>query len=220
MWLKVLLVAHIAVLGYWLGAELVINSTYRYVARSAGMPFAERGRLMQHVMHADQHVRYALVLQAGLGFALAAAYGYVPGAPGTTWLALALCALWLGFVELVHRLHHRPVGARLARLDRTSRWLLMALLVALAFGLAGGTWPMPGWLRAKLALFAAVMGCGVGIRLALVRHFRTWAEMAAGADHAEGNAAIRRISRQATGILVVLWACIAAIAVLAVWKPA
>ena len=219
MWLKVLLVVHIAVLGYWLGAELVINSTYRYVARSAGMPFAERGRLMQHVMHADQHVRYALVLQAGLGFALAAAYGYVPGAPGTTWLALGLCALWLGFVELVHRLRHHAAGARLAWLDRASRYLFMALLLALAAGLAGGDWPMPGWLRIKLALFAAVMACGVGIRLALVRHFRIWADMAGGGGD-EGNAAIRRISRQATAILAVLWACIAAIAVLAVWKPA
>ena len=58
-----LLVAHIAVLGYWLGSELVINHTYRYVSWSAGMPFAERDRLMDHVMDVDQHVRYALVLQ-------------------------------------------------------------------------------------------------------------------------------------------------------------
>ena len=60
---KTLLVAHIVVLGYWLGADLVINSTYRYVSWSHGMPFAERSRLMDHVMHVDQHVRYALVLQ-------------------------------------------------------------------------------------------------------------------------------------------------------------
>ena len=57
-------------LGYWLGAELVINSTYRYVSWAATMPFAERDRLMEHVMDVDQHVRYALVLQAGLGVAL------------------------------------------------------------------------------------------------------------------------------------------------------
>lgn len=43
---QVLLVIHIAVLGYWLGADLVINSTYRYVCWSAGMPFDERNRLM------------------------------------------------------------------------------------------------------------------------------------------------------------------------------
>ena len=75
---KTLLVAHIVVLGYWLGADLVINSTYRYVSWSHGMPFAERSRLMDHVMHVDQHVRYALVLQLALGISLAALNGYLP----------------------------------------------------------------------------------------------------------------------------------------------
>ena len=42
MLLTVLLVAHIAVLGYWLGSELVINSTYRYVSYGRHVPFAER----------------------------------------------------------------------------------------------------------------------------------------------------------------------------------
>lgn len=219
MWLKALLVAHIAVLGYWLGAELVINGTYRYVARSAAMPFAERGRLMQHVMHADQHVRYALVLQAGLGFTLAAVYGYVPGGAASAWTALGLCALWLGFVELVHRLRRHPAGPRLAALDRGSRYLFMVLLLALAAGLAGGAWPMPAWLRIKLALFATVMGCGVGIRLMLVRHFRVWADMARGGASDAGNAAIHAISRQATAILLLLWGCIGAIVVMSVWKP-
>lgn len=220
MWPKVLLVAHVAVLGYWLGAELVINSTYRYVARSASMPFAERGRLMKHVMHADQHVRYALALQAGLGFSLAATYGYVPGGPATAWTALALCTAWLGGIELVHRLRLRPVGARLAMLDRGSRYLFMVLLLALATGTIGGDWPVPAWLRIKLALFAAVMGCGVGIRLVLVRHFRVWAQMAAEGVSDEGNAAIVRISRQGTAVVALLWACIGAIVVVSLWKPA
>jgi hypothetical protein len=32
MLIQILLVAHIAVLGYWLGSKLVINSTYRLCA--------------------------------------------------------------------------------------------------------------------------------------------------------------------------------------------
>ncbi len=50
MLIEVLLVAHIVVLGYWLEAEFVINSEYRYVSRAAGMPLAERARLMEYVM--------------------------------------------------------------------------------------------------------------------------------------------------------------------------
>jgi len=215
-----LLVAHIAVLGYWLGSEFVINSTYRYVSYSGDMPFAERARLMDHVMHVDQHVRYALVLQAALGTALAALYGYVPGGETLAWWALGLGLVWLGYVEAVHRLQRSPLGHRLAALDRASRYVLMAFLLAVAIGLIGGSWDMPGWLRLKLALFAGVMASGVGIRFALISHFRTWAIMAREGPTPQTNAIIRRTYVKATSVLILLWLFIAAIVVVSVVKPA
>lgn len=219
MLIQILLVAHITVLGYWLGSELVINSTYRYVSYGAQMPFNERHRLMEHVMHVDQHVRYALVLQAGLGFALAALYGYVPGGEATAIVAGTLAAVWLAFVEIIHRLRHSPVGKRLALFDRGSRYLFMALLVATALGFIGGAWNMPFWLRLKLFFFAGVMASGVGIRLALISHFRTWAIMAREGPTDETNAIIRTTYWRATSVLILLWVFISAIVVTSVWKP-
>lgn len=207
-------------LGYWLGAELVINSTYRYVAYGSDIPFPDRNRLMQHVMHVDQHVRYALVLQAGLGVALAALYGYVPGGTTTAWAAAVLAAAWLVFVEVVHRLRLTARGKRLAKLDRGMRYLLIALLLAIAFGMVGGGWSMPAWLRLKLGLFAGVVASGVGIRLALLGHFRTFAKMAKEGADEESNALVRKIYVRATSILVLLWVFIAALVVVSVWKPA
>lgn len=220
MFEQLLLVLHIAVLGYWLGSELVINSTYRYVCWSGDMPFAERDRLMDHVMHVDQHVRYALVLQASLGTALAAAYGYLPGGRTLTFAGLVLGAAWLAFVEVVHRLRHSPVGRRLAAIDRGSRYALMALLIGIAMGLVGSAWPMPTWLRWKLAAFAGVMASGVGIRFALISHFRTWADMRRDGVTAETNAIIRHTYIKATSVLVLLWLFIAVVVALSVWKPA
>ncbi|MGQ5701938.1 hypothetical protein ACUJ46_07815 [Sandaracinobacteroides sp. A072] len=215
-----ILVAHIAVLGYWLGSELVINSTYRYVSYSRSMPFDERARLMEHVMHVDQHVRYALVLQAMLGTMLAAAYGLVPGGDMLLWAALGAGLVWLGFVEAVHRLRHAPLGKRLGAIDRGSRYVLMALLLALAFGVLGGGWGMPLWLRLKLGLFAGVMACGVGIRFALIAHFRTWAEMARDGVTDVRNRVIEQTYVRATLVLLLLWVFIAAIVVVSVVKPA
>lgn len=215
-----LLAAHIAVLGYWLGSEFVINSTYRYVSYSDRMPFDERSRLMEHVMHVDQHVRYALVLQASLGPAIAALYGYIPGGENLAMAAGIFGALWLAFVEAVHRLRHSPAGKTLGAIDRASRYVLMALLIAIATGLVGGAWPMPEWLRWKLALFACVMMCGVGIRFALIAHFRTWAIMAREGPTDETNAIIKRTYVRATSVLVLLWVFIAAITIISVWKPA
>jgi hypothetical protein len=214
-----LLAAHIAVLGYWLGAEFVINGTYRYVSYSSSMPFDERSRLMEHVMHVDQHVRYALVLQASLGLSLAALYGYVPGGGALAIAAGVFGATWLAFVEGVHRLRHKPIGKTLGAIDRVSRYVLMAILLATALGLIGAAWPLPLWLRWKLAMFAGVMMSGVGIRLALISHFHTWAIMARDGPTAATNLVIKRTYVRATSVLLLLWLFVAGIAILSVWKP-
>lgn len=219
MLLHVLFVAHVVVLGYWLGSELVINNTFRYVSYSASMPFAERNRLMEHVMDADQHVRYALVLQAGLGFTLATLYGYVPGGTTVAWTVAIAAVLWLAFVEITHRVRHGAFGKRLAAFDRGSRYVLMVLLVCIALGLIGSTWNMPLWLRLKVGLFACVMACGVGIRLALIAYFRTWAVMARETPDDRTNAVIRKSYWQATSVLIMLWLFIAALVAASVWKP-
>lgn len=213
------LVAHIAVLGYWLGAELVINSTYRHVAYADGMAFEDRSRLMDHVLHVDQHVRYALVLQMALGIMLAAGYGFVPGGDATVLLAAAIGALWLIFIEAVHRLRKQPAGNVLAAVDRGSRFGLIAILLAVAVGWLGSDWGLPTWLKWKLAAFAGVIGCGVGIRFVLLGHFRTWNEMTTSGVTADGNAAVKRIYARATSVLVLLWLFIAAITGLSVTKP-
>jgi hypothetical protein len=213
-----LLAAHIAVLGYWLGSEFVINSTYRYVSYSDKMPFEERSRLMEHVMHVDQHVRYALVLQASLGPAIAALYGYIPGGSATAIGFGIFGAIWFAFVEVVHRLRHSPIGKTLGAIDRGSRYVFMGVLVATAISLIGHDWDMPLWLRVKLALFAGTMLCGVGIRIALIAHFRTWAIMAREGPTDETNAIIKRTYVRATSVLLLLWVFIAAITVTSLVK--
>ena len=214
-----LLVAHIAVIGYWLGSELVINSTYRYVCYAADMPFEQRSGLMDHVMHVDQHVRYALVLQFSLGVMLSAAYGFIPGGFALVQVAGIVGLLWLVFVEATHRLRKHSVGKGMARIDRVSRYVLIILLLAFALGVLGGSWPVPAWLRWKLAAFAGVLACGVGIRLCLIGHFRIWSAMAEHGVSAERNAGIRRIYVQATSVLALLWVFIGVMVYLSVVKP-
>ncbi len=213
-----LIAAHIAVLGYWLGSELVINSTYRLVCFADDMPFAQRDRLMDHVMVVDQHVRYALVLQATLGTMLAASYGFIPGGQPVVLAVGIFGAAWLIFVELIHRLRKRPVGKRLAFVDRASRYVFMIGLIAIAAGLLGETWAIPNWLRWKLAAFAGVIACGIGIRFALIAHFKTWSDMATGNQTPANNAIIKRTYVRATSILVLLWVFIGIIVVLSIDK--
>lgn len=214
-----LLVAHVVVLGYWLGSEFVINSTYRYVSYRGDMPFAERKALMEHVLDVDQHVRYALVLQAGLGVVLALLLGYLPGGPPLAAAVAGVAVFWLGFVELVHRWRKRPQGARLAGIDRAIRYGLLMTLAIAWIGTLTGTIPLAGWLGWKLLCFGGVILCGVGIRFQIIRFFETWAVMERSGSTKALEDRIRQIYVRATSILVGLWTFIAAMVVLSVWKP-
>jgi hypothetical protein len=216
---KTLLVAHIVVLGYWLGADLVINSTYRYVSWSHGMPFAERSRLMDHVMHVDQHVRYALVLQLALGISLAALNGYLPFGGITVSSAAVLALVWIVLLELVHRLRHTPSGPLLDTIDLAA-WIGAGTLLLLAsLAAAGNLLALPLWLAIKLALFGGVFLAGVVIRIALKDFFQAWQEVAEHGSNDARETAIRRGYVRATRVLLALWVFIAGIVVLSIWRP-
>ena len=218
MLFHVLLVAHIAVLGYWLGSELVINSTYRFVTRARTMPVPERTRLLDHVMVVDQHVRYALVLQFTLGFCLLSLYGWLPLGRAGARVFAGLGAAWLLFVEITHRGRGTEAGRRLAAVDRALRYGLMAALVLFAARiLLSGA--LPAWLGWKLLCFVAVMACGVGIRLVLIRYFQAWLVLESEGSGDAIEARLMRLYWQATAVLGLLWLFIALAVYLSVAKP-
>ena len=219
MLINVILVIHIAVLGYWLGAEFVINSEFRFVCRAASMPFEERKRLMEHVMDADQHVRYALVLQVGLGTVLSLLLGYFSGGVALAWTAGFATLAWLAFVEIIHRLRHGAAGKQLALLDRLMRYVLMGALVVTGLATGFGAISLPGWLAWKLVLFGGVIACGIGIRYYIIQFYGIWRQIEAEGSSSARESAIRRNYASGTTLLGLLWLCIAAIAVLSVLKP-
>lgn len=217
MLIQVLLVTHIVVLGYWLGAELVINSTYRYVSWGQSLPFPERDRLMDHVLNVDQHVRYALVLQAGLGTALAALYGYIPGRETVATIALVAMVLWLVLVETTHRLRRSPRGKSLAKIDLFIRYAAMVGLLVVGCSVFLGLLTVPVWLTWKLVLFAGVIACGMGIRFWIVRFYQHWQVMADSGSSEDLEAKIRDVYVRATAVLGLLWLFIAGIVMISVW---
>ncbi|MEQ9111958.1 MAG: hypothetical protein RIF37_17765 [Rhodospirillaceae bacterium] len=219
MLIEVLLVFHIGVLGYWLGSEFVINSEYRYVCRASAMPFPERKKLMEHVMDVDQHVRYALVLQAALGTVLAALLGYIPGGTTLAWVAGTVGIVWLAFVEIIHRVRHGAGGQTLALIDRFIRYVLLTVLFGVGVATALGAIKLQGWLALKLVLFGCVMASGVGIRISIIEFFRVWRDIDTNGSTDDKEKEIRWIYTWGTGILVLLWVFIAAIVVLSVMKP-
>lgn len=218
MLIEALAIIHVAVLGYWLGSEFVINSTFRYVCFGASLPVPERRRLMDHVMNVDQHVRYALLLQLTLGFFLAFRFGYLPSNGLVAAAVLVIGAGWLALVEITHRRRSTALGQRLAKLDRGIRYVVVVLLGVLSVGALTGFFALQSWLAWKLLCFAGVMLCGLLIRFALIKLFQLFEELASSGSSPELEARLHSAYYGASSYLIVMWTLIGAITLLSVWK--
>jgi len=219
MLIQVILVAHILVVGYWLGSDLIINSTFRYVSRASSMPFADRDRLLEHVLDVDQHVRYALILQVWLGTTLGALLGYLPGGTLLAGTATVLGIAWLALVELTHRLRRKPEGRVLGLIDRAIRYVAIFTAMTIFVGTLMSYFSVASWLAVKLALLAGVIVSGLGIRFELIHYFAVWHTIRVEGSTEERERLLRSRYKSSTTVLVLLWLFIATIVAVSVLKP-
>jgi hypothetical protein len=213
--------AHVLVMGYWLGSELVINALTHYIARTTTLPAAERMRLWDFLLDVDQHVRNAMIMSVPLDFSLAATLGLVPISGWSMWLLWIGSALWFWFMWLVHWRRQTPLGSVLARWDWRFRYVLIAVFAGTAlWSLATGTPYAAPWLAAKVLLFAGAMVCGIFVRHYIREAYRS-ALPAIAEDRATAsdNAEFALLMRKATWALVVLWVLLFAIGALGALKP-
>ena len=93
------------------------------------------------------------------------------------------------------------------------------MAAAMSSGLAGATalgeFDLPGWLAWKLVLFAGVIACGLGIRVALIAFFRVWHEVALEGSSTAREQRIRRACIRATTVLAALWLLIVGLGAIA-----
>ena len=213
--------AHVLVMGYWLGSELVINALTHYIARTTSLSGVERMRLWDFLLDVDQHVRNAMIMSVPLGFTLAAMLGLVPIEGASMWALWIGSALWFWFMWLVHWRRKAPEAVTLARWDWRIRYVLLAFFTGTgAWSLVTG-WPYPThWLALKVLLFAGGMVCGIFVRYYIREAYRS-ALPAIAADRATAadNAEFRSLMVKATWALVVLWVLLFTIGALGALKP-
>jgi len=213
--------AHVLVMGYWLGSELVINALTHYVARATSLSGAERMRLWDFLLDVDQHVRNALIMSVPLGFTLAAMLGLVPISGVGLWALWIFSALWFWFMWMVHWRRKDPAGAAWARWDWRLRYLLIALFAGGGLWSLLTGWPVAApWLAWKVLLFAGVMSCGIAVRYYIREAYRS-AIPAIAADRATpaDNEQFRSLMIKGTWALVVLWVLLFTIGALGALKP-
>jgi hypothetical protein len=213
--------AHVLVMGYWLGSELVINALTHYIARTTSLSGAERLRLWDFLLDVDQHVRNAMIMSVPLGFSLAAMLGLVDIQGTGMWALWIGSALWFWFMWLVHWRRKSPQAAVLARWDWRIRYAVIAVFAGTALSSFAIGWPYrANWLALKVLLLAGGIVCGIAVRHYIREAYKS-ALPAIAANRATpvDNDHFRVLMIKATWALVVLWVLLFTIGALGALKP-
>lgn len=214
--LATLQLAHMLVLGCWLGAELVINRLYRYPILATAILFTERDRMLIQVMKINQLVRYALVMQFATGLCLASLLGYLPFALG--WV-LVFSFAWVLLVYLGHNSFASSTNRILKMIERDLRLIVIGVLIMVSgLGVIGEAY-LPFWLALKVFLFSGIIVCGLGIRFVMARLFKVWNRMREHGPTPLDESDLRKSYLKVTAILILLWVLVATITVLSLFKP-
>jgi hypothetical protein len=209
--------AHVWMMGYWIGSDLVVNALTFYTARSTALPGAERRRQWDFLMDVDQHPRNALILSVPLGFTLAAWSGLVSSGVVVLWV---LSLLWFGYMWLTHWQRHGERGKALAAWDWYSRYvLIVACVVSGVWSLLGSGPFATAWLAWKVILFGGVMACGIVIRHYIRVSYQAWPRIWADQKQPGDDRLVLDAMRRGTHALWVLWTLLVIIGYLGAAKP-
>jgi len=210
---------HLLCFVYWLGADIGVFYSSRYVCDASLGPEARStaARIMAWV---DMIPRYSLVLILPFGLTLAARSGWWDGLGAYLPLAWLGAAAWLALVWAVTRFARSPRGDHLKRVDYVVR--LAVLLTLLGVGLAGlaGSGPVnQGWLAAKLVVFSLAIASGLAIRLLAAPFGPAFARVIAEGSRPELEQAMRAAMRRAKPVVVLIWLWLLLAAWLGLSKP-
>lgn len=196
---------HIVGFAYWLGGDLgVFHSSY-WVA-DPKQPPAVRVAAAKILFWLDQVPRICMTMMLPLGLQLAWQAGLLGfGMPVMAAIWLGAFA-WLAMVLYLHAAGASPAKDLLTRFDFWFRLLLSASLLAIgSAAFAGGAFDLPYWVAAKLAIFGALIGLGLIIRIKLKPFGPAFGRIAAGQGTAEDDAAIRESLGGTRPFVVAIW---------------
>lgn len=216
---ELLIVAHILVIGYWLGTDLAVYYVSGAIV-DPDKPTAVRVFAARVMLLLDMVPRTALILTLLTGLSLASLRWLPPGLIQLWWLWPVLLA-WLALTWTVFRLEHSGLGHKLARIDFGFRILVVLACFGLALGLMSGSGPftIQPWLAGKLAIMGLIIALGLIIRVQLKPFGALFGRVAQGRTDAAVEDRLRRLIAQVKIPVWVIWISLVVAAVLGRLKP-
>jgi hypothetical protein len=216
----ILLLMHVLLLVYWLGADLGVFYAGTFLTKSEVS--VESRRIVMKVLHfVDLFPRMALVLMVPVGTTLALQGGYAT--LPASWENPVLAIVWVGalvWLSLVVRIFRQPSLA-LTRWDYAIRYLVIAGLVTLSVMAFSGRGPIvPGttWLALKLIIFAGIMCSGLAIRVTFKPFVADFGRLVREGSTPEIEAAMKRGKARVRPFVLAIWVALVVEAFLGISK--
>jgi hypothetical protein len=211
---------HMIVIGYYIGADVVVDQWTWFLIKSAKDPVEERTRKLKFLLLCDQHPRMGLILFIATGFSVEALAGLSPLTAGDLpWLWL-ICAAWFAEVWISFLNEHTPWGKRIVDADIAWRHLVGGgFLVTGLWSLLGDGPYAPNWMALKYLLLGCLIAGGVSIRFFVRDLARAWPEFIKTGSTPAFEDVIHRTLFTAMKVNWCLWAMFIAMAVLQIWRP-
>lgn len=216
---------HLLLLTYWLGADLGVFYSSRYVLRP-DLSAESRTTALKIMSWLDVTPRVCLVLFLPSGVSLMALddYGRDLFAGWPLVLVWVAGLAWLGLVLADHVLHDSPLHALVRRLDLAVRFAVVAgLLGSAAYALVAaepfGVETNPKWLGAKVGLYGLAIAAGIAIRFQLRPFGPAFGELVTTGSTPSVESRLRGAIVGSQPYVAAIWLCVVGAAVLGVVKP-
>jgi hypothetical protein len=212
------LVAHLLLFVYWLGGDLGVFYSSRFVV-DPGRSREARLTAAKIMLDLDLVPRICMSLMLTVGGILNEFYG-IPHPPWQQAALLALGPFWLGMVLYLHFREGTTTAHRVQRFDFWFRWLVIgAILGSAAHAQVTGRLDAQPWIAAKLLLFAFLVFCGLMIRVRMPPFIEGFRALAAGCATADTDRRMQQSLARMRPWVLAIWAGLLASAVLGVVKP-
>lgn len=212
------LILHLVLFAYWLGGDIGVFYSTRMILNRSNTP-DQRFMASRIMMWIDLLPRLCLSMMLTVGGILSEYVG-VSHPPWQYAMIVVLGPVWFTVLLVMHFRHNASFMPMLTKLDLWFRWFLIAaIVVSVWWSVSTGRLDNAPWLAPKLIIFAAMVFCGVMIRLFLPGFIAGVRALSQGSITEEQDDAMRRSIHRVRPWVFGIWAGLILEAFFGIFKP-
>lgn len=197
--------AHLLAFVYWLGGDLGTFLASRYVVKDE-LSTESRHVALKIMLACDMGPKLSMPLIFPLGMQIAFSAGLVTAPLSVVFAMWLIAAYWFSVVLILYLNEGKAFTASLSQLDFYFRLAVVAGLLGYAGSqLMADATDVPAWLSWKILVFAALVGCGILIRINLKPFVPAFTRMMTEGASAETNTTMQRSIQRCRPFVWCIW---------------